>query len=508
MRLGAAVTAVGRVFRNRPSDLLPFYVLGAAVATIGQVTALAGVVLAYAYLAATGRTAALREELTALEEPPDADADPAAFEAWMDDLLAALEPALTPVIGTIFALTGIAFVTVVLVAYAAIGAGQLSACFARLRDERGLEAGVAGTRRHWPTFLGLYLLEFLLWIGITVAAVVLGGLGATLLGFGAIGAVVGVLLVALSVLGWIAAAISIRAVFAFAPVGVVVDRVGAARSVSNAAGFVRHNRTEAVFYYVVALAALFGVGALLSLLGGVGAGSATGLVFALFVLPALDLLKTTLYGGGRGAIAPPAPVERSLRGQFVDGLRRGWRELVAFVRATPGHHAAAALALVAGAVMGWVFAGPFVGEFEASIAGRLEGHVAPVAALEFFGNNWTVALTMAFGGVVLAIPALGSLWFNGLVLGIYGRLEAEPAELLAFVTPHGIFEIPAIFVAGAVGIFLGLSWWRTWRGPATRADLADDLERAFWVLVGVGILLAIAAVIEGFVSPYYWRPLL
>jgi len=38
--------------------------------------------------------------------------------------------------------------------------------------------------------------------------------------------------------------------------------------------------------------------------------------------------------------------------------------------------------------------------------------------------------------------------------------------------------------------------------------LADTLERAFWVLVGIGMVLAVAALIEGFVSPYYYRPFL
>ena len=509
MRLGAAVRAVGRVFRDRPTDLLPFYVLGAAVSTMAQAVGILGLVTATLYLAATGRIAAVREGFDQIDSsPPDPEAEPEAFEAWMESVGAAVEPAFTPLVVLVVVLTVLALIVVVVVGYAAVSAGQLSTCRARLRDERGLTAGVAGVRRYWLSFLGLYLLEFGLWIAISIAAVVLGGIGVLLVGVGGVAVLVGAIFLLVATLGWLLAAIAIRAIFAFAPVGVVVDDVGAVRGASNAAGYVRTHLVEAGFYYAVAIGALIGIGLLTSAFATVGVASGSALLSIFLVWPALDLLKTTLYGGGRGILSPPPAADRSLRSQLTDGLRRGWRELASFVRATPGLHAASAGTLLVGFAMGWLAAGPLVGTVETSIAGRLEGHLAPAATLEFFGNNWSVALTMAFGGILAGIPALSSLWVNGVVLGLYGRLEVAPLELLAFVTPHGLFEIPAIIVSGAVGLYLGANWWRTWRGAATRVELADAIERAFWVLVGVGVLLAIAAVIEGFVSPYYWRPFL
>jgi Integral membrane protein DUF95. len=50
--------------------------------------------------------------------------------------------------------------------------------------------------------------------------------------------------------------------------------------------------------------------------------------------------------------------------------------------------------------------------------------------------------------------------------------------------------------------------WRAFRGRLSRTGFADAIENAFWVLVGIGVLIAVAALIEGFVSPYYWRPFL
>ena len=508
MRLGAAVSVVGTTFRNRPTDLLPFYALGMAVAAIVQVTIMLGVVFVGLYLVTTSRLATVREELGELEQPPDPEVAPEAFAEWLEEAGTVLESALTPTVGLLVVLTGLATVVVAAVAWSAISAGQLSTCLGRLRRERGLTAGIGGARRYWPSFLGLYLLEFTLWIALSIVAAMLGGFGAIALEIGSIGALIGGVVLLVSILGWVVAAILLRVTFAFAPVAVVVDDVGAVRGAKNAAGYVRYRPTEAGFYAVIAVLAFVGFGLFSSALGAIGVVAGTGIVLSLGILPALDLLKTTLYGGGRGRIDPPDPVGRSVVGQLRDGLGRSVRELVAFVRATPGAHVLAAGTLVGGFVLGWLGGGPVETVVETSISARLEDHVAPVAALEFFGNNWSVALTMAFSGVALAIPSLTLLAVNGVVIGFLGRTEAEPLELLAFVIPHGVFELPAIAIAGAVGISLGTSWWRTWRGSQSRESLADDLERALWVLVGVGLLLLVAAIIEGFVSPYYWRAFL
>jgi Uncharacterized membrane protein len=106
------------------------------------------------------------------------------------------------------------------------------------------------------------------------------------------------------------------------------------------------------------------------------------------------------------------------------------------------------------------------------------------------------------------IPALSSIAFNGLALGATAALEENLVALLAFVAPHGILEIPALFISGALGIHLGIVSWRAFRGRLSREAFADALENAFWVLMGVGVLIAVAACIEGFVSPYYWQPFL
>ena len=501
MDLSAAVTATTSTLRRRPADLLPFYLLGTAVpviARLGTFVALAGI---YLHLELTGRLAAARDALTGIEPPPETQ-DPEALRAWFEGVTPAFEPLLTPTVGFLFIAGVLVTVVLAILTYAVVSAGQLSAAVAVLRSERGLVGGIAGARSRWLTFLGLYVAELLLWVGV----VALGSIAAAaaFLANPLLGAAVAV---AALLVGFVAVVL-VRVLFAFAPVAVVVDDAGVVGAVEGAGGFVRSNPVDAVAYLVVATGSLIAVGAVASAVTVVGGGAVVALASAVVVAPALDLLKTVLYGDHRGTVDPLAPTETGVRAQLVGGLRRGWRELGGFVRSAPGGHALALAVAVGFGAVGWLAVGPLAGTVTTSIEARLVGHVPPVAALAFFGNNWGVAIATAFSGVGFVVPALSSLAFNGLALGATAALEENLPALAAFVAPHGIFEIPALVVSGALGIRLGTVSWRTFRGRANRERLADVMENAFWVTVGLGILFAVAGVIEGFVSPYYWRPFL
>lgn len=505
MALSDSITAAVAVLRRHPADVLPFYLLGAAVPAIVRVVPMLAVVVGYVYLEATGRLEPIRTEIeTGTVDPPDPEANPEAFDAWLQGLAPVTEQLVTPTLVVLAVLTVLVSFLVTIALFAAVAAAQLAACYGRLRGERGLIVGLDGARRYWLRFLGVYVLELVLWI-VTGLAIVLG---AALAG-GTLAVTTGSELAsALAVLPALLVALvafaSIRAVFAFAPVAVVADGASVFGSLSRAIDFIRRHPVDATFYYVISVGSLIAISTVSGVLAVVGGAEITALVGALLLFPFLDLLKTALYGDAAGRLSPPSMPERSLRRQFAAGLRTGWREMLSFVRTMPLLHAVVVAVAIVSFWAGWEVAAPFVGTFETSIAVRLEEHVPLVATLEFFGNNWTVAFTTAYGGLALAIPALVSLVFNGFVMGFYARLEVELAELVAFVVPHGLFEVPAILVACALGIWLGVIGGRALRGRATRRDVADALERAFWVVVGLGILLAVAAVIEGFVSPYYY----
>jgi uncharacterized membrane protein SpoIIM required for sporulation len=506
MALSDSVSAAVAVLRRRPSDLLPLYLLGAAVPMIARTIPFLGLFAVYLYLEWTGRLdAALAEFETGIPEAPDPESDPEAFEAWMEELLPIVQQLLPFEVGIFLFGTILLTVALGIVLFAAVSAGQLAACYGRLRDDRGLVIGLAGARRFWLRFLGLYVLEFVLWVVVGSLAIasmaLLGGVLAAAAGTGLVA-----LLVVLPALFFAVVVVAtIRAVFAFAPVAIVVDDASVFESLSRAVAFIRREPVGALFYYVVAVGSTVAMSVVTGVLSIVGVVTIATVFTTLLLFPFLDLLKTALYGGSRGRISPPQAPDRSLRGQFTDGLRRGWTETFSFVRATPLLHTFVVASAVVTFWAGWEVAEPLVGTVDTSIAARLEGHIAPAAALEFFGNNWMVAYTTAYAGLAFAVPAFVSLAFNGFIMGIYARLEVDLIELVAFVIPHGIIEVPAIFIATALGLWLGVVGWQAARGRADQNGVVDALERAFWVVIGLGILLAVAGFVEGFVSPYYYE---
>ncbi|GAA0381282.1 stage II sporulation protein M [Bacillus horti] len=140
-----------------------------------------------------------------------------------------------------------------------------------------------------------------------------------------------------------------------------------------------------------------------------------------------------------------------------------------------------------------------------------------------FGNNVRAALMMlGLGAIIFIIPAI-SLFVNGLAVGFILKVSAiggiSPLALFTYgILPHGILELPAIIMAGGIGIFLG---WRLVRWifrmialainpdgrsgehfrEETQPVLKTRLKGLAIFTVGLVIVLFFAAVIEGYVTP-------
>lgn len=127
-----------------------------------------------------------------------------------------------------------------------------------------------------------------------------------------------------------------------------------------------------------------------------------------------------------------------------------------------------------------------------------------------FENNTIAALRMMAGGAIIGLlPALGTL-SNGFLVGVIlvlagqsGGVSGTPVSpmLLAIsVLPHGIIELPALWLATAWGMRLGL----VWLGPAGKGrrlaafgQVGLETVQMFLLVV---VLLAIAAAIEANVT--------
>ena len=72
-------------------------------------------------------------------------------------------------------------------------------------------------------------------------------------------------------------------------------------------------------------------------------------------------------------------------------------------------------------------------------------------------NSWVAAQCIAFA-ILLGIPIPWVLFQNAANLGVVGGFMAQAGKtdvLLGLLAPHGLLELTAVFLAGAVGMRLG-----------------------------------------------------
>lgn len=125
------------------------------------------------------------------------------------------------------------------------------------------------------------------------------------------------------------------------------------------------------------------------------------------------------------------------------------------------------------------------------------------SSAEIMTNNIGVAFRAFAGGVTLGIYTLVVLVSNGLLLGVVAGAAQRfdfADNLWGFVAAHGVVELSVIFIAGGAGLQLG---WAILRPGALtrRAALVVAARRALLLILGCVPLLAIAGLIEGFISP-------
>jgi len=128
---------------------------------------------------------------------------------------------------------------------------------------------------------------------------------------------------------------------------------------------------------------------------------------------------------------------------------------------------------------------------------------APQESSFIMTNNMTVSFMTFAGGITAGLWTLFQLFFNGMLLGVIGvacGMNQMSVKLWSFVAPHGVLELPAIFIAGGAGLRLAQAL--LFPGTLSRRDsLAVGGNEAVRLLVGVIPMLFVAGMIEGFFSP-------
>jgi len=127
----------------------------------------------------------------------------------------------------------------------------------------------------------------------------------------------------------------------------------------------------------------------------------------------------------------------------------------------------------------------------------------PYASSRIMTNNISVALMTFASGITGAVGTVYLLFFNGLMIGVVGAACASAGmslSLWSFVAPHGVLELPTIFIAGGAGFRLAQGLLFPGHRPR-RTALTVAAREAVLLALGCAPLLVVAGVVEAFVSP-------
>jgi uncharacterized membrane protein SpoIIM required for sporulation len=146
-----------------------------------------------------------------------------------------------------------------------------------------------------------------------------------------------------------------------------------------------------------------------------------------------------------------------------------------------------------------------VADEEKASSDRLAGRKTSFSAFLMTHNIRISILTMALG-MSWGIGTVLLLFYNGVMLGAVAADYVRAGQikfLLGWLLPHGVVEIPAILIAGQAGLVLAfaLVGWGNRSSIKTRLRMISP--DVVTLILGVGLLLVWAGIVEAFLSQYH-----
>lgn len=152
---------------------------------------------------------------------------------------------------------------------------------------------------------------------------------------------------------------------------------------------------------------------------------------------------------------------------------------------------------IAGGVIGFHRRAPFMNSLDylSELARYLENrHLLFIIMFIFFKNALASLIAIWSGTLLGIIPVLVAVQ-NGVLVGVVLAWKESFTDVLLNILPHGMFELPAFFIA------CGLGMWRgTWIFRRNREETYKKRAQKGYLVYFLFIipLLLIAATIEGF----------
>lgn len=126
-----------------------------------------------------------------------------------------------------------------------------------------------------------------------------------------------------------------------------------------------------------------------------------------------------------------------------------------------------------------------------------------IISAQIMTNNIRVAVLAFAAGVTFGLGTVYLLVYNGLMVGalaaLYWKADAT-YPFWAYILPHGVIELTAIFIAGGSGLYMGYRMWVPGRYP-WRLQLLQNAKESVQLLLGTIPMFVTAAVIEGYITP-------
>lgn len=120
--------------------------------------------------------------------------------------------------------------------------------------------------------------------------------------------------------------------------------------------------------------------------------------------------------------------------------------------------------------------------------------------IAIFTQNLIAAIIALFGGVVLGLTSFLTVTVNGFLLGYVAAFIADPWVIIFGLFPHGIFELPGLLTASALGFKVGLRWLSRGAEGKRFLILKQDFKTAIVSLPMIVVILFLAALIEVYIS--------
>jgi uncharacterized membrane protein SpoIIM required for sporulation len=127
-----------------------------------------------------------------------------------------------------------------------------------------------------------------------------------------------------------------------------------------------------------------------------------------------------------------------------------------------------------------------------------------ITTLNIIGHNSLAMLVLISGSFLLGLTSFLSLILNGIFIGMMITALMQEVSLITLsllILPHGIFELPALFIAGAAGFKIPYELIKYFRGKKDYILSKEEIME-FLILAGVAmVLIVIAGIIEANVTP-------